>query len=62
MRGTNTLRINNVTMMEALQEYFDARYKPKLKVTGARATQQGMASNEFEVTLEEIKESGGEPK
>ena len=36
MKGTNTLFLNQATMIEALQEYFDKRYEPKISVISVK--------------------------
>lgn len=39
MKGNNTLSLNDATLIEALQEYFDKRIKPHIEVTGVDKVQ-----------------------
>lgn len=49
MKGTNEIHVNQATMIEALQEYFDERYEPSIEVTTVRAAQ----NNEYVVVVKE---------
>ena len=50
MKGTNTLTLNGATLIEALQEYFDKRITPNIKVVSVSADQ---SNNTFRVPIEE---------
>lgn len=54
VKGKNTLTLNTATMIEALQEYFDKRLSPKIKVeTVASAGNPGYTST-FTVDVSEV--------
>lgn len=54
MRGSNTLTLNEQTVKEALQEYFDKRLKePILKIDGINQKQTGTGTGQFEVRVSE---------
>ena len=53
MKGNNTLRLNGATLTEALQEYLDKRYNPKVTVAGVTMLTLDSAPV-FEVKVEEI--------
>lgn len=36
MKGNNNIHINDATIIEAMQEYFQSRYKSPIKVTGVK--------------------------
>lgn len=57
MKGHNTLNLNLVTIMEAMQEYFDKRYSPKLKVTNVKGTPLNRVIPSFEVEVEDLENS-----
>lgn len=51
MKGTNTLKLNHATAIEAFQQWVNSTFAAKgLKVTDVRQTSSSM-SNEFEVTV-----------
>lgn len=54
MKGNNELRLNDATMMEALQEYFDKRITGSLvDVKSIKCESQGYAGNTFIVQVAE---------
>ena len=56
MIGLNKIEINQATMIEAIQEYMDKRYTPKIKVTKVVGAVINNYTATFEVSLEgEIK-------
>lgn len=54
MKGHNTLNLNLSTVMEAMQEYFDKRYSPKIKVTNVKGTTLNGVTPSFEVEVEDL--------
>ena len=55
MKGSNELRLNGATLIEALQEYFDKRYAPKIKVISVEQAPSPYG-NEFSVKVESVSE------
>lgn len=52
MLGRNTITLNQATVIEALQEYFDKRYTPKIKVASVLKNNSSNGStHEFDVEL-----------
>lgn len=58
MTGNNTLILNAATIIEALQEYFDKRYTPNIKVLDCRPSSNASYGTQFQVEVGEIE--GGE--
>lgn len=52
MRGNNTLQLNKATLIEALQEYFDKRYNPNIKVLNVEKSSTQYDAT-FDVSVEE---------
>lgn len=62
MKGNNTLEVNEATMIEALQEYFDKRtIKPLFKVESVSAQSGRYDPNCWKVVVSEIAARGGQP-
>lgn len=57
MKGTNELRLNTATMIEALQYWHDSKYlvEPKPRVTNVE-NNSGYSGGDFVVTLEVAEE------
>lgn len=55
MRGNNTLYLNQATMIEALQEYFDKRYTVPVQIASVTQNTGGSyeQQNTFEVSVTE---------
>lgn len=54
MRGVNSLKMNQATMVEAVNEYLSSRYSRPIKVTKVAAEDaRGYSADEFQVTIEE---------
>ena len=58
MIGNNTLILNTATVIEAMQEYFDKRYTPKVEVKDFKVHGGGYPCPQWEVEVAEIE--GGE--
>lgn len=55
MRGNNTFVLNTATVIEAMQEYFDKRYTPKVEVREFKVHASGYpVSPQWEVEVAEI--------
>lgn len=56
MKGNNVFTLNQATMIEAVQEYLDKRYSPKVNVATVRANTSGTYGQEgtFIVDVKEI--------
>lgn len=52
MIGNNEFNLNQATIIEALQEYLDKRYTPKVKVICVKATTVNGYSDNFEIKIE----------
>ena len=55
MKGNNELKLNEATIIDAVQEYLDKRYTPKVVVTSVKETSNSSYSAEFTVKVEETK-------
>ena len=54
MKGSNTLLLNQATVIEALQEYLDKRYEPKVKVVSVnKDASQSYGDDSFKVLISE---------
>lgn len=52
MKGTNELKLNTATMMQAVQEYLDKRLQPAVKVANVEGP-SGSYIQYYTVTIEE---------
>lgn len=57
MKGSNEIHINQATMIEAMQEYFNKRYNPNFKILNVKGTVINGYSETFEIKIEELKET-----
>lgn len=57
MKGSNEIYINQATMIEAMQEYFNKRYTPHFKILSVKSIVINNYSETFEIKIEELKES-----
>lgn len=63
MKGDNTIEVNEATMIEALQEYFDKRHvAPLFKVIGVSVASGKYDPDSWRVAVSEIPASTGEPR
>ncbi len=53
MKGSNELKLNEATLIEAMQEYLDKRYTSKVAVQSVKQTGSGYSA-EFTVAVMEI--------
>jgi hypothetical protein len=53
MKGSNTFDLNYATVIEALQEYFDKRINPKIKVDSISPMNGMPGGNTIRVTVKE---------
>lgn len=56
MKRNYTLNLNGATIIEALQEYFDKRITPKIKVESVDAGGGAYEQNTFTVKVSEVSE------
>ncbi len=56
MRGTNELILNEATMMEIVQQWYNRTVTEKAVVTGVKVSTDTAYSRTFVITLEEQKE------
>ena len=56
MKGNNELRWNEATIIEAVQEYLDKRYTPKVRVVAVAIDGTSYQASVFVVKVEEIQE------
>lgn len=60
MKGQATIKLNQATMVEALQQYFDAQFKTPHVVTSVRKdSAPSHGADTFEVELEEVQSDVG---
>ena len=53
MKGSNDLRWNEATIIEAVQEYLDKRYTPNVTVTSVKSESKNYGDGGFLVTVVE---------
>jgi hypothetical protein len=53
MKGNNELRLNQATLIEAVQEYLAKRYTPTPKVNSVELSKEGYGDPLFLVKVEE---------
>lgn len=56
MKGTNVLKMNKNTMIEALNQYFERQFLASVRVTEVKPSSD-THSNGFDVTYQEVTES-----
>ncbi len=58
MIGNNEIKINQATMIEAIQEYFDKRYTSKIKITKVTGSTINNYSETFSIEVEGVLNNG----